>query len=246
MEGNIACRHQKVSCIDGENTCTSCGTVFGAEHVNEGSDRNSNTRPNLFVAQSLGTRNGMPDMRGMESVKRYFRGGISDERKLSAFSNVCEKLALPQHIRVDAHQRFARINKQMEQKTAEHACVAIFRACRSHGIPRLEEDIVEAVRVAYRRKRMPTMTRMAVQHMHISDGGEKGDGGKKYYFGVALTKRLRDGDMPKQGYDRIVNLAWFFYTQIYTDGRYSCRAADAVDHAFGRGFRVRRKSNAAA
>ena len=153
MEESIACLHQNISCIDGENACTDCGVVFGAEHVNDDIYRNSNTQPNLFVSRSLGTRNDVPSMESMDGVKRYFRGGMSDERTLSCFSNVCEKLRLPQHIRVDAHNRFGRICKQVSQKTAEHACFAVFRACRGHGIPIPEEEIIEAVRVSFRQEK---------------------------------------------------------------------------------------------
>ena len=231
MKGSIACRHQSVSCIDGENACTNCGVVFGAEYVNENIYRNANAQPNLFVSRSLGTRNDVPSMAGMEGVKRYFRGGMSDERTLSCFSNVCEKLRLPQHIHVDAHNRFERICKQVVQKTAGHACVAIFRTCRSHGIPIPESDIIGAVRVSFGRKKMVSMTKPVYQHMHV-DKEEGGDKGERYYFYLILHRRHKDGSMPEREYHVRLSMAWFLFCNAFRHGTISSRARRSIDHAF--------------
>ena len=84
MEESIACRHEKISCIDGENACTDCGAVFGAGHVNENMYRNGNAQLNLFVSRPLDTSNDVPVMEG---VKRHFRGGMSDGRTPSCVSS---------------------------------------------------------------------------------------------------------------------------------------------------------------
>ena len=243
MEETIACRHDKISCIDGENACTDCGVVFGAEQVNENIYRNSSTQPNLFVSKSLGTRNDVPSMEGMDGVKRYFRGGMSDGRTLSCFSNVCEKLSLPQHIRVDAHNRFGRICKQVSQKTAEHACVAVFRACRGRGIPIPEEEIIEAVRVSFGRKKMASMTKIVYQHMHVDkDGGDKGE---KYYFYLILNRCLKGMRLTERERTRRIALAWHMFCTM-PDGTINSRARHAIHAEFGQTLSVRSRRNVVA
>ena len=229
--------------MDGENTCTDCGIVKGAEYVGDNIYRNVDTHPNLFITHSLGTKNDVPGMEGMAAVKRYFKGGMGNERVLSCFSNACEKLTMPEYARVDAYNRFMGICRQMLQKTAEHACMAIFRVCRGDGIPIPDGAIIEAVRVSFGRKKMPSMAKMVYQHMHIIESDHMNGGEDKYYFYLVLKQRLRHSCLEEHDYNTRLKIAWYLYQDVYKAGNHSSRAREAIDHAFGFAFRIRRGRN---
>ena len=228
--------------VDGESVCATCGIVDDSPDVDSTSIYDSSPAPNLFLSRSLGTGEEIPQGRENAAVKRFFRGGLNQERNLSRFSNACQKLQLYRHIQHDAWRMFQGISKQMPQKMAEHACLSIFHTCRRNGISTSDDEIIEAVKVSFGRKNLPSMAKIIYQHMSVLkyDGQRKNE--DKYYFNLVLKKRTEGMRISKFRLAKCKRAAWFFFTEIYTfDDNYRRRARMAVDGALGMTIPARRQ-----
>jgi len=88
----------------------------------------SESSPNLYESKALGSKNEIPEIESMTSLRRFFRE--QNAKMLSNFSNVCEKLQIPVPVRENAWTEFQRLNRKVRRKAAEHACFALYNACR--------------------------------------------------------------------------------------------------------------------
>ena len=188
------CEHPNVVQADGEVVCTSCGTVIDDDtlialhgcHDNDvvanssmpqtwgGVD--SESRPNLYVANSLGTSNSIPKMAGMQLLQLYCKGGIETDRdrrnktRLSRFSNACEKMGFGQAQAQTAWTLFQRVAKTTSpRKAADAAAWSIYQTCKMYSIPASSDEILDVVKSNFGRKTMPNMLRILYSCMASSD-----------------------------------------------------------------------------
>ena len=226
------CPHESVVHSDGEAVCAKCGAVVDGPNANgAGTGGPSSPTPGLFPSRSLGSKEEMPEMDGTAAARRYFRGGTSDERTLSCFSNVCEKLDLPQHVWNDAWERFLRTSRQIPPRKAEHACIAILYACMDGETAVTDGEIISAVKTHFGRKRIPSMAKIVHRLAHVlGDDGAKDR--VKYEFNTMLKRLTADPGMRWDRPDRRKRFAWSLFTDVYKDGSPKSRARNAIEHAF--------------
>ena len=227
------CDHNVVN-TEGESVCVKCGLVESYSNIDESSTGGSSPAPNLFLSQAVGTGGEIPAGSGTDAARRFFKGGLSPQKSLSCLSNTCQKLRLRRHVELDAWRLFTSISKKMPGKVAEHACVAIFYACRRSGTPAPASDIIDAVKTCFGRKGMPTMAKMIYRHMDVIeyDGTRENEG--RYYFNVALMGRTADLDMSESAFAKCKLTAWVLFTGMYDwIDNYGSRAKMSVDRAFG-------------
>lgn len=228
-------------CVEGEFVCTKCGIVESLPDVSNISIYDSSPDPNLFLSQSIGTGEEIPRSSDTASIKKYFKGGLFQQKNLSCFSNACQKLNIPRHTRQDAWKKFQGMCKKMAGHTAEHACVSIFNACRRDGAPVTEDEIIEAVKISFGRKNLPSMAKIIYQHLSVLGHDESRENDDRYYFNIVLKERTKNLRISESRFARCERMAWFFFTEIYMfEGNYKRRARVSVDNAFGMTIRTKR------
>ncbi len=237
------CNHNFVA-TDGENVCVKCGFVDDAPNLDDSSIYDTSPVPPLYLTQSIGTGNEIPKGNDTAAVKKFFKGGLSPNRNLSCFSNACLKLDIPKHVQQEAWTLFASICKEMPQKIAEHACIAIFHTCRKNGAAKRDNKIIDAVKASFSRKNLPTMAKMTYQHMNVIDHDDSHTNEDRYYFSIVFNEKTDGLKLSEAAWAGCKQWAWFLYTEIYDlDDNYKRRARTAIDQAFemapGYGKRVK-------
>ena len=229
------CPHERILRSDGEDVCTKCGAVLDSQSIDDaGTGDQSPSAPNLFLDKALGSREGMPKMDGTAAARRYFSGRTSGEKTLSRFSNVCEKLGLPRHVRDDAWGRFSRTSRQVPRRKAEQACIAILHACIDGETAVTDEEIVDAVKKYFNRKKIPSMAKIV--HLLMDVLGHNGAKDySKYVFNTMLKKLTGDLGMSEAELARHKKFAWSLFTEIYDEENPKRRARSAIENAFGLG-----------
>lgn len=233
------CLHKRVVESGADTICVGCGTVLNDCQADKRSIYdNGMPAPNLYVAKSLGSANHPK----MENLRRYYRGGIATpERALSQFSNVCEALRLPPHVREHAWKLYRICMKKMPRKPAEHACVAIYYACRVNGILRTEHEISEAVKKTWGRSTMPNMIKLEYRHINIFGDAISPDDDRKeeYYFNLYLHRITGSLNLSEIERNRRKRRAWMLFTEICTVGNLGQRATNAIRMGFSLDVRVK-------
>ena len=229
---------------DGESVCVKCGFVEDTPNLDDSSIYDTSPVPPLYLSQSIGTGNEIPKGNDTTAVKKFFKGGLSPNRNLSCFSNVCLKLDIPKRVQQEAWTLFASICKAMPRKVAEHACIAIFHTCRKTGTAKPGNEIIDAVRAGFGRKTLPTMTKMTYQHMHVLDYDSSRANEDRYYFSIVFNEKTYGLKLSESAWAGCGRLAWYLYTEVYDwDDNYRRRARRATDQAFamvpGYGRRVK-------
>ena len=188
------CAHANVVRAEDEIVCTSCGMVIddddaiAAMHGSHndaaansslpqswgGAD--SESKPNLYVSNVLGSANAIPKMPGMQLLNLYCKGGLetsNDRRKktrLSKFSNACEKMRFTAIQAQTAWSLFQRAAKSSSpRKSAEVAAWAIYKTCQMYSIPATSDEILSVVKSNFSRKSMPNMIRILYECMVSSE-----------------------------------------------------------------------------
>jgi len=181
----------------------------------------SESSPNLYESKALGSKNEIPEIESMTSLRRFFRE--QNAKMLSNFSNVCEKLQIPVPVRENAWTEFQRLNRKVRRKAAEHACFALYNACRISSIPISDDAIIEAVKMGFSRKKIPSM--LSIIYGHMRDGTKiKRVDDKKYHFNLKIK------DAPEMDIRR-KRLAWRLFTDVYVEGSFDRRARIAISEA---------------
>ena len=228
----IECGHN-FAAADGENVCVKCVFVDNAPNLDDSSIYDTSPAPPLYLSQSIGTGNGIPKSSENAAMRKFFRGGLSPHRNLSCFSNACLKLDIPKHVQQEAWELFVSISKEMPQKIAEHACIAIFHTCKKSGTAKPGNEIIDAVKASFDRKTLPTMTKMTYQYMHVVDYDGSRTNEDIYYFDITLKEKTAGLKLPESVWAGCEQEAWFLYTEVYDwDDNYKRRARKAIDQAF--------------
>ena len=188
------CAHTNIVQADGEIVCTSCGVVIdddalAALHGCHDHDASANTslpqswggddsesKPNLYVTNVLGTGNAIPRMNGMQLLSLYCKGGMEmgkDRRNkalLSKFSNACEKMEFTPAQAQTAWTMFRRAARDTTpRKMPESAAWALYKTCQMYSIPAAADEILGVVKSNFGRKTMPNMIKILYSHMPKAD-----------------------------------------------------------------------------
>lgn len=129
-----------------EVLCASCGMVLDSY---DAQDYNIESTLNLFQQIEVGGKTAK-----IEATRRIH------EKKFrsSAFSNACVKLRLPTYTALDAWKIFSKLEK-ISDVNANTAIVifSLFTSCKRFAIPRTEDQIREAVMLAFSIRRVPSV-----------------------------------------------------------------------------------------
>ena len=267
------CPHTNVIQADGEMVCTACGMVIdddalAALHGCHDHDTSANSslpqswggtdsesKPNLYVANVLGSANTIPKMNGMQLVSLYCKGGVEsgkDRRNktlLSKFSNVCEKMEFGQEQAQTAWTMFRQASRDRSpRKMAESAAWAIYKTCQMYSIPAEADEILGVVKSNFQRKNMPDMLKILYAHMPKADEpadhqsaaapatlATRGAGNDQYYFALNMRRLLKGRRFSKGMYASAKNDAWRLYTEVFRTGNPNIRARRSIKMAFGLG-----------
>ena len=180
--------------------------------------------PNLYESKALGSRNEIPEIEGAASLRRFFRG--RNAVLLSNFSNVCEKLQIPVPVRETAWTEFQKMSRKAHRRAAEHACFALYNACRIYGMPVSDAAIIEAVKMGFSRKKIPSM--LSIIYGHMRDGSRiRRIDDRKYRFNLTM-KDAPEMDIRKK------RLAWQLFTDVYVEGSFERRAKAAISEVLAK------------
>ena len=267
------CPHTNVVDADGEIVCTSCGIVITDDALtalHESHDRDatansslpqswggadSESKPNLYVTNVLGSANAIPRMNDMKLVSLYCKGGIEsgkDRRNktlLSKFSNTCEKMDFSQAQAQTAWKMFQRASKDASpRKMAESAAWAIYKTCQMYSIPLTAGEILDIVKSNFGRKNMPDMLKILYNHMPKTDesldddaaataaapamSASRGAGNDLYYFALNMRQLLKGRKFSPDMYASAKNDAWRMYTEVFKAGNPNIRARKSIMLAF--------------
>lgn len=267
------CAHTNVIQADGEVVCTSCGMVIdddalAALHGCHDHDTSANSslpqswggaasesKPNLYTANVLGSANTIPKMNGMQLISLYCKGGVEsgkDRRNktlLSKFSNVCEKMEFGQEQAQTAWTMFRQASRDRSpRKMAESAAWAIYKTCQMYSIPAEAAEILGVVKTNFGRKSMPDMLKILYAHMPKADEpvdaqaaasqaalGSRGADNDQYYFALNMRRLIRGRKFSKGMYASAKNDAWKLYTEVFRTGNPNIRARRSIKIAFGIG-----------
>lgn len=233
----VWCRHERTVTDGGESVCVACGVVTGTERWAGTEGMAGESRANLYEAVEVGSREAAPAMsfameRGSGDIRRYFRGRMVPGRELSDFSNMCEKVSLPMAVQEYAWVLYRRAARAGAGRgTAERACWAVRTACRTHGVPRSDTEVMAAAMAAYGRRRLPEMFTILYRHMEVPGGD--GGGSETYHFNLCMRRMVCGVEMTEAEFAARKAEAWEMFTSTFTEGDAGCRARRAISAAFG-------------
>lgn len=222
---SIACSHSKQNQIVTENheiVCKRCGVVLGTDNSQEASTEST---LNLFHEIEPGTK----------PVKIDCTKRTHEHRSdTSLFSNACDKLDLPRHCYLEAWNTYTKLRNNTTYSKADIASFALFTASRRYSIPKSEQEIQDAIRMAFRVKRIPTMLKvfsrikLTAETLGINYKDEKSE---SYYLNLYLAKEQQKLDS-KVDFDLVRNRARTLFEAM--SGTNEARARKAVQIAMGR------------
>lgn len=149
---NHACRHdvqrQIITTLDGERVCR-CGTVLEEKLPEDGNHMYTQTNTTLYLQLENGG-----DPRDMKVTNK---GLHIHSSSLSEFSNVCNKLGLPDFVQKNAWNAYHKFRSTTYFTRAKCAMFSIYKTCRETGIPVDELQINEAIHSAMGVKNVPSV-----------------------------------------------------------------------------------------
>lgn len=149
-QSNYACRHDKPSQIimtfDGELVCR-CGIVLEEKLPEDNNHMYMQTNTTLYLQLEKG---GDP-----KDMKVTNKGLHIYASSLSEFSNVCNKLALPDYVQKKAWAAYHKFRSTTYFTRAKCSIFSIYNACREAGIAIDESQIDEAIRSIMGVKNIP-------------------------------------------------------------------------------------------
>ncbi|MFY9299913.1 MAG: hypothetical protein WAO91_01815 [Candidatus Nitrosotenuis sp.] len=223
---SIACLHSKDNHIVTENheiVCKRCGVVLGTDNSQEISTEST---LNLFHEIEPGTK----------PVKIDCTKRTHEHRSdISLFSNACDKLDLPRYCYLEAWNTYTKLRNNTTYSKADIASFALFTASRRYSIPKSEKEIQDAIRMAFRVKRVPTMLKvfsrikLTAENLGINYKDEKKS--ESYYLNLYLTKEQQKlGSMID--FDLVRKRARVLFEAM--SGTNEAKARKAVQIAMGR------------
>lgn len=144
----IKCAHEPIYDMKtGEVVCTKCGMVLGT--ILEDAPVHSEERRSLYHQRTLGS-----DPRDAKKLKPYIR--INNNKNLSAFSNLCDQLQLPNVVKHEAWILYQKTREIEHHTRATCALYSVFTACRNFGCGIPEGRIRDAIPLALGVKNVPS------------------------------------------------------------------------------------------
>ena len=245
----VWCRHGSTVVADGHETvCRDCGTVVDAGRVEE-APPGAGQSYHMYGRHSLGSADPVPAMRlgeGRDSaeLKRYMPHRMEGRaaRTVSRIAGVCDALRLPGSLQEDVLHRYRRIRAGggAGGMTPECVALAVYRAVKDRAVAVSDRQITEAVKMAFGRRRMASLARIAYRLAGAGGGGGADGGGAdgdRYLFNLVLHRVLRGTTWGRIEYERNRKRAWDLYLEVYTAGGRRARLRQAIAAAFGVGGR---------
>ncbi len=223
---SIACLHKKDDNIVTENheiVCKRCGVVLGTDNSQEIATEST---LNLFHEIEPGTK----------PVKIDCTKRTHEHRSdISLFSNACDKLDLPRYCYLEAWNTYTKLRNNTTYSKADIASFALFTASRRYSIPKSEKEIQDAIRMAFRVKRVPTMlkvfsrVKLTAENLGINYKDEKKS--ESYYLNLYLAKEQQKLGS-KIDFDLVRKRARVLFEAM--SGTNESKARKAVQIAMGR------------
>jgi transcription initiation factor TFIIIB Brf1 subunit/transcription initiation factor TFIIB len=180
----IACLHHTDDHIITENyeiVCKKCGVVLGTDNSQEIATEST---LNLFHEIEPGTK----------PVKIDCTKRTHEHRSdTSLFSNACDKLDLPRYCYLEAWNTYTKLRNNTTYSKADIASFALFTASRRYSIPKSEQEIQDAIRMAFRVKRVPTMLKvfsrikLTAENLGINYSNDERES-ESYYLNLYLAR----------------------------------------------------------
>lgn len=146
------CRYDKqrqiVTTIDGERVCR-CGTVLEEKLPEDGNHMYVQTNATLYLQLENG---GDP-----KDMKVTNKGLHIHSSSLSEFSNICNKLNLPDFVQKNAWMAYHKFRSMTYYTRAKCALFSIYNTCRETGIAVDEPEINEAIHSVMGVKNVPSV-----------------------------------------------------------------------------------------
>ncbi|SRR5579875_195811 len=262
MEDSNRCPHcdsTSLCSADGEICCTSCGAILGKEYEQE--QVQPEAKLNLYQATELGTKKvdlecarhmheSNPDKSALSNAcvklelpihvaydanmiyNKVIRQRRKDRIEFAIRLRDLAKMFKKGKAGAEEFEALKRCRPKGCTK-AHIASFAIYSVCRMYGLPRTDEQIIDAVRMNFGIKRRFTMLKTySLNGVAAKDAGVKPEGEKAtYYVRLALSKmqdKLGTGAL----YDMVMRHA-IINLQYIQDEREDVRAAKAVKLALG-------------
>ena len=138
---------------DGEIFCAKCGKVFGRDDEPAIS---SMSKLSLFLRNSSGS-----PAKNRPKETKYLHITASD---LNMVSDTCSKLTLPSHAQNEVWRAYQKLRQHYFSKPHSVA-YPIYRVSKLNDIPTLEEDVIDAIKISFNVRRVPTYL-IAVSAVH--------------------------------------------------------------------------------
>ena len=223
----IACRHKPHNIIrtaEGEYVCK-CGVVLEEKIADEGYTV-SHSKMSLYHQVENG---GDPkDMKVINKNIHIYSSSASE------FSNICDKLGLPDFIGQRAWKIYRMFRTKTNYTRAKCATFSIYVACREGGKPVDEPQIKDAVRSVLCVKKSPEMlsviSEMHEDALHLGIDTNNGHS-SNYYLNLAISKK-RHLFKNRRNYERFTARAMNNFVHL-TEGDHQNRARRAIGFALG-------------
>lgn len=223
----IACLHSKDEHVVTENheiVCKRCGVVLGTDNSQEIATEST---LNLFHEIEPGTK----------PVKIDCTKRTHEHRSdTSLFSNACDKLDLPRYCYLEAWNTYTKLRNNTTYSKADIASFALFTASRRYSIPKSEKEIQDAIRMAFRVKRVPTMLKvfsrikLAAENLGINYSKDEKKS-ESYYLNLYLAREQQKLG-PKVDFDLVRKRTRVLFEAM--SGTNEAKARKAVQIAMGR------------
>ncbi|MFN4337125.1 MAG: hypothetical protein ACK4FV_06055 [Candidatus Nitrosocaldus sp.] len=147
------CRSSILHSIDNEVVCSRCGAVLGYSNDNT-IQYKKGIEPNLYNTLHVGSE--VYPVDGSGRSMRYCNRNMY----LSNFSNLCERLSLPNYIALECWMYYSKLLKSVKMGAAELAMLVVYTVCKRCSLPRNEEEISDAIALVYSRRCLPTIEKV--------------------------------------------------------------------------------------
>ncbi|MEM3065126.1 MAG: hypothetical protein QW177_07125 [Candidatus Nitrosotenuis sp.] len=155
---------------------------------------------------------------------------------ISLFSNACDKLDLPRYCYLEAWNTYTKLRNNTTYSKADIASFALFTASRRYSIPKSEKEIQDAIRMAFRVKRVPTMlkvfsrVKLTAESLGINYSKDEKNS-ESYYLNLYLSREQQKLG-PKVDFDLVRTRARALFEAM--SGTNEAKARKAVQIAMGR------------
>jgi hypothetical protein len=242
----IHCKHSAITTTDIDKVCNECGMVI-EENIESTStiyDNVADNTANLYEIKSLGSKQIIPEMAETTLLRMFYKGGQSPkvDKDLSQFSNTCAKLQVPFAAQRYAWNEFSKyVGKDETRKIAEYACLFIYHACKKHGYPVTDDEVINAAKICFGRKKIRSMIKIGYMFLNAKKNFNKDTlefinsyNGlyDEYYFNINWKKMTKGMELTELKYNQKKALAWKYTKSVFREGTFDKRSKRAIGAVF--------------